>query len=324
MITRRSILSAGAVLPLVAGGGTEAADVAPASLGPMRAVTTTTADLGAVRAAYERYLGYRVVEQGRVSAETAHGWGAPAVAGARLMIMAPESGEATLLRFVEQGQPDGFRPMTTLGWNSTEIIVQSSDALAERLKDSPFRIVGPPRDLSSSSDIHAMQAIGPANEMLYLTSVKRPLPGRDMPIAEAFVGRAFIAVAGGHDIAAMAAFYRDTFGNPTSPPFATPIHSLSAQNGAPPDTQYELAVTTLGGGTKLELDQYPATALPRPRPPGGLPVGMALVSFDCAGFGRFIDRMAAAPHPSQIGPFKGPRVGVLTGAASEWIELIET
>jgi hypothetical protein len=290
----------------------------------MRAVTTTAADLGAVRAAYERYLRYRVVEEGHVSVETAQGWGAPAVAGARLMIMAPESGQATLLRFVEQGQPDGFRPMTTLGWNSTEIIVQSSDAVAERLKDSPFRVVGPPQDLSLSSDIHAMQAIGPANEMLYLTSVKRPLPGRDMPTAQAFVGRAFIAVAGGHDIAAMAAFYRDTFGNATSAPFTTPIHSLSAQNGMPPDTPYELAVTTLGGGTKLELDQYPATALPRPRPPGGLPVGMAIVSFDCAGFGRFVDRMAAAPHASQIGPFKGRRVGILTGAASEWIELIET
>ncbi len=324
MITRRSVLGAGAALSLLADKDVHAADAEPALLGPVRAVTTTAADLESVRAAYERYLGYIVVERGRVPARTAQGWGAPAVAGARMLIMRPSAGQATLLRFVEQAMPADFKPMTTLGWNSTEIIVQSSDAVAERLNGSPFRIVGRPRDLASSADIRAMQAIGPANEMLYLTSVKRPLPGRDMPTAEAFVGRAFIAVAGGHDLAAMAAFYRDTFGNLTSAAFKSPIHSLSAQNDLPPETVYELAVTTLGGGTKLELDQYPATAAPRPRPPGGLPVGMAIVSFDCAEFDWFVARMVAAPHASEIAPFKDRRVGVLSGAASELVELIET
>ncbi len=323
MITRRLVLSGGAVSPFLAAAGARAADTAPPLLGPIRAVTTTAADLEAVRTAYEQYLGYKVVDRGHVGAATAAGWGAPAVAGAPLMIMAPPAGQATLLRFVEQPMPAGFRPMTTLGWNSTEIIVQSSDAVAERLKDSPFRIVGPPRDLSSGSDIHAMQAIGPANEMLYLTSVKRPMPGRDMPTAEAFVGRCFIAVAGGHDIAAMAAFYRDTFGNVTTDPLTLPIHALSGENGMPQDTRYKLAVTQLGGGTKLELDEYPPNALPRPRPPGGLPVGMAIVSFECAAFDRFTSRMVAPPHVGEIGPSRGKRVGVLAGAATELIELFE-
>jgi hypothetical protein len=322
MITRRLVVGGGAAAPLLTGGRSHAADAAPALLGAIRAVTTTAADLEAVRASYEQYLGYRVVERGHVGARTAAGWGAPAVAGARLMIMAPAAGQATLLRFVEQPMPAGFRPMTTPGWNSTEIIVQSSDAVALRLQTSPFRIVGPPRDLSSSSDIRAMQAVGPANEMLYLTSVKRPMPGRDMPTAEAFVGRAFIAVAGGRDIAAMAAFYRDTFGNVSTTPFNTPIHSLSTQNDLPPDTRYNLAVTQLGGGTKLELDEYPASAKPRPRPPGGLPVGMAIVSFDCPAIDRFTTRMIAAPHAAEIGPFMGRRVGVMAGAAGELIELI--
>ncbi len=298
--------------------------MAPARLGPIRAVTTTAADLEAVRAAYERYLGYVVFSRGRVPGSTARGWGAPAVAGARMLILSPPAGQATLLRFVEQPMPVGFKPMTTLGWNSTEIIVRSSDAVAERLRESPFRIVGPPRDLASSSDIRAMQAIGPANEMLYLTSIRRPMPGRDMPVAEAFVGRAFIAVAGGHDIGAMAAFYRDTFGNVTTPPMNSPIHSLSAQNNLPFDTRYDLAVTQLGGGSKLELDQYPPGAPTRPRPPGGLPVGMTMVSFDCAAFDSYADRMVAPPHAAEVGPANGRRVGVVSGAVGELIELIET
>jgi hypothetical protein len=325
MTTRRSVIAAGLALPMAAGRlrAAWAEGAAPGRLGPIRAVTTTVADLGAVRGAYQTFLGYHVVDEGRVSRQTAKGWAAPAVEGARFLIMAPEAGQPTLLRFVEQPQPPDFAPMTTLGWNSTEIIVQSSDAVAERLKTSPFRIVGPPRNLSSSADIRAMQAVGPGNEMLYLTSLSRPLPGRDMPTAEAFVGRAFIAVVGGHDIAAMAAFYRDTFGNVTSTPFNAPIRSLSAQNHLPEDTRYDLAVTALGGGTKLELDQYPAAAQPRQTPPGGLPSGMAIVSFECSDFDRFKDRMHAPPHPSQIAPFKSHQVGLMAGAAGELIELIE-
>jgi hypothetical protein len=215
--------------------------------------------------------------------------------------------------------------MTTFGWNSTEIIVQDPDALETRLQASPFRIVGRPKFLASSAEIRAMQAIGPANEMLYLTAVVKPLPPeRDMPTAEAFVGRCFIAVLGGPDIATMSDFYLKTFGRPTSPPFNSPISTLSVQNGRPADTRYDLAVTQLGGGTKLELDHYPAGAGPRPRPPGGLPVGMSMVSFECRDLDRYAKMMAARPTPSQpAGPFHGRRSGVVTGSAGELIELIE-
>jgi len=294
-------------------------------LGPIRAVTTTAADLAAVQGAYEAVLGYRVVEHGAVSAETAMGWGAPAVAGRKILVMRPATGEPTFLRFVEQAQPAGFRPMTTLGWNATEIIVQDCDALAERLKGTAFRLVAPPRPLSSSPEIRAMQAIGPANEMLYLTSVTSPLPAsRDMPTAEAFVGRCFIAVMGGASIPQMADFYQETFGNRTSQPFTTRILSLSIQNDLPPETQYDLAVTQLGGGTKLELDAYPAGATARPRPAGGLPCGMAIVSFDCADIDRFAARLVAPASAARSQPFQGRRTGVISGAAGELIELVET
>ena len=326
MMTRRQALVAGAESGLPGAGEAAASRVPEAALlGPLRTVTTTATDLAAVQVAYETVLGYRVVERGVVSSETALAWGAPKAAGRQSLVMRPAAGEPTFLRFVEQAQPAGFRPMTTFGWNATEIIVQDCDALSERLKGTAFRVVAPPRPLSSSPEIRAMQAIGPANEMLYLTSVTTPLPAsRDMPTAEAFVGRCFIAVMGGPGIPQMAAFYRETFGNVTTPPFNARILSLSIQNDLPQDTHYDLAVTQLGGGTKLELDAYPAGATARPRQAGGLPCGMAMVSFDCAEFDRIAARLVSPAQTAREGPFKGRRTGVMAGAAGELIELVET
>ena len=323
MITRRRALANGMAASVLATGAARGAD-AP-TLGRIRAVTTTAHDLAAVEAAYSRYLGYRLVHRGRVPAATARSWGAPAVAGKGLLEMAPAAGEPTLLRFVEQKAPAGFKPMTTFGWNSTEIIVEDPDALEKRLGNSPFRIVGPPKFLSGSAEIRAMQAIGPANEMLYLTAVVKPLPPeRDMPKAESFVGRCFIAVLGGPDIPTLNAFYTETFGRSASAPFNSPITALSRQNGLPLDTRYDLAVVQLGGGTKLELDSYPRVAGPRPRPPGGLPPGMAIVSFEARAFDRLAGKMAAPPLAAELpGPFQGRRTGVITGAAGELIELID-
>lgn len=292
-------------------------------LGPVRGVTTTAADLASVEAAYTRWLGYRVVERGEVAPETARAWGAPALAGSGLLVLEPESGEPTVLRFVRQEPPPGFKACTTWGWSATEIIVQDAYALAERLADSPFRIVGQPRPLDSSDSIHAMQAIGPAGEMLYFAMVRRPLPGQEMPLARSFVDRCFIAVLGASDLPAAARFYEDAFGAPPRPTFVGRIRSLAGQNGLSPETRFELAVTELPTGSKIEIDQYLDFARARPRPEGGLPAGMAMVTFECRSFDRFTGRMLAPPIDARMPPHEGRRAGVLEGAAGELIELVE-
>ena len=68
-------------------------------------------------------------------------------------------------------------PYTTYGWSASELIVQDVDQLADDLADSPFEIIGPPKNLSFTDDIRAMQVLGPANEILYLTQVKDNVPG---------------------------------------------------------------------------------------------------------------------------------------------------
>ena len=142
-------------------------------LGSIHAVTTTASDLDTVEAAYSHYLNYITVERSKVSEITALSWGAPKVAGREVLVMMPASEEPTFLRFVQQDLPPGYKPLTTFGWNATEILVADTDALEDRLRGSPFHITFPPKELTGLPDIRAMQGLGPAGEMLYLTHIKR-------------------------------------------------------------------------------------------------------------------------------------------------------
>lgn len=326
MMTRRTTIAAAAAsAAALSAGSSYAAGPAPQSrLGPLRGVTTTAADLKVVEEAYAKHLEYRTVHNGALPADMAAAWNAPALAGKPTLVMEPATGEQTLLRFVEQPMPADFKPMTTYGWASTEIILKSCDVLAEKLAGTPFRMVSPPTPLGNSPNIKAFQAIGPANEMLYLTSIEGPLPGRDMPKTTALVGRCFIAVAGMPDRQKAADWYLQTFGNTTGKPMTSRIRSLSRQNDLPvEETVYELSVTECGDGTKIELDQYLDFAKPRPVPAGGLPLGMAMVSFECAHFDDFVGQMIAPPAKSAFGPHKGARIGVMRGLGGELIELVE-
>jgi catechol 2,3-dioxygenase-like lactoylglutathione lyase family enzyme len=291
-------------------GGSPAAESVPAgaTLGAIRGVTITAGDLAAVEQAWTRFMGYRVVQRGSVSAATAASWGAPAVAGQRVLILGPESGEPTFLRFVEQPMPDGYSPAGSFGWSTTEITVQNADTLYARLKSSPFKITGPPRLVPTYSYLRAMQAEGPAGEKLNLTWITETRP--DLAVAKSFVGRCFIVVQGGPDLPASLKFYQDVFGNESSP-----IRDLPT---------IKLAVVKLDDGAKIEIDQYPAAAKPRMRPPGGLPPGVALVTFDCTAFDRQQARFLTPPIEADLEPRRGHRAATLVGPSGELIELIQT
>jgi len=144
-----------------------------------------------------------------------------------------------------------------------------------------------------------MQVLGPAGECLYLTDVSTD---PSLAKARSTVGQVFIVVAGGPDIGAMTGFYAARFEVPVSPPVAVPIGVLNRAHGLAPDSRHALALVTLPEGTRVELDQYPATAGPRPVRAGALPAGISMVSFRVAG---------------------DLATECLTGAAGELIELVE-
>jgi len=294
-------------------------------LNSIRAVTLVAADLEAVERAYVEALDYRVVDRGRIDRRQAMQWGAPAARDSRQLLLQPASAANTFLRIVERPNTDGYRMLHHPGWNANEILVEDPVALAERFahSSSPFRIVGPPTPLDSSPAVIAMQAIGPAGEMNYFTRIP---PGGGTFIktaAAAFVDRTFIVVLGGLSITAMQSFYR-SLGATVTEAYPAKVLVLQEALSLPPDTVTPTALVTLSPGCLIELDELPARVTRRPTRRDDLPPGFALVS---VGIDRLDDvevEWKVAPQVRDEAPYDGRRVGLLEGAAGEWLELVET
>lgn len=287
------------------------------------AVTLSAPDLDAAERAYVKHLHYQVVDRGAVTADLANAWGAPLAQASRYVLLQPQSGAATYLRIVQRPATAGFAAMKTLGWNSNEILVQDVDALAASLKDSAFRIVGDPHPLSSSSTVRAMQVIGPAGELNYLTCIPKEGGTFIKTPAQSFVDRSFIAVLGGASIDKMRMFYQDQLGLTVTPAYGSTVNVLQDAWNLPKDAQTQMALALISPGFLVELDQYPAAATPRPHREGDLPPGMAMVSFTVESLQAIKLPWVVAPAARKAAPYNGRRSGVVHGPAGEWIELVE-
>jgi hypothetical protein len=250
-------------------------------LGAIRRVTITATDLTAIEHAYSEYLEYQVSARGTVTPTEAQAWGAPATAGAATLSMRPAAGDDFEFRFIDSPAYPDYVPLTTYGWNASEIMVQNVDALAPRFADSPFEIVGEPRDLSFSEDIRAMQLRGPADEIVYLTEFKNPVPGLSVPAARSAVDRTFIVILGGASMDQLQEFYNQSFAIPKAPVMESRVTMLSKALGVSIETLYPIAAMTLEGESLIEADEMPAQATPRPHQDGYLPPGIAMVGFAC-------------------------------------------
>jgi len=292
-------------------------------LGRISTVTITTPDLPAAAAAYQRYLGYRVVDDGALGRDVARCWGRPLLAGQRWLLMEPESGAETYLRFVQGPAYVDYEPLACVGWNAAEIIVRDVDALAERLAGSPFRTIGPPATLSFSDKIRAMQVVGPAREVLYLTQIKEQLEAFDTPEAASDVDRVFIVILGGTSLDALQDYYHQQFGVARAPVMPSVVSVISARYGLPSEYKHPIAALQVRGQCYIEADQMPRQVAPRPCDPGQLPPGIALVSFEVE---QLPETLPSALGPAlQIPglPYGGRRARTCVGAAGELIELIE-
>lgn len=296
------------------------------SMGPISAVTIATPELQRMIDTYRLYLGYELVDHGRVSRETANLWGRPGLAGRAFALMLPEGDGRTYIRFVESKLATGYVPFRHMGWNAAELMVQDTDAIAERLADSPFKIIGPPADLSFSDKIRAMQAIGPAQESLYLTSFKEKIAAFDVPDANHFVDRVFIVILGGVSAEGINDFYARHFGVPAAVPVIPAVISvISAAHGLPATTKHNLAAIPLSGQSYIEADTMPSNTLPRVAEDDELPPAIAMVTFEVSSLPAETDelRYVAPPQTLPEAPYHGRRSAVCVGPAGEWIELVE-
>ena len=293
-------------------------------VGPVLLASVLVADLAAAIAAYDEVLTYRPVDAGKVDGDLARSWGAPGVSSNPFAVLAPESGAPGWIRFVEGEVPPDHRPLASTGWAAIEILVEDPDALAARLADSPFDIIGPPAPLRSFPEIKAMQAIGPAGEVLYLTNVPSGGGEQDLPTVQSAVDRVFIVVLGVPDFDHALADFETRFSLPARPARKRGIYFIGPGYGLAVTDPLRMTTIQLAGKSLIQVDEYPADAPPRARANGGLPAGFAMTSFAVPSLAPYLDAALAPPVRPSAAPYEGRAAITLHGPGGALIELIET
>jgi hypothetical protein len=256
-----------------------------AAAGPIQQATLIVHDAAPVLSAYAN-LGLGALRHGAVSVEQAHAWGQPELADCDVVELGTTPNERGLLRLIEvPGTPP--RPTRfSHGWLALEILVRDVDALAKLLPDHGFEVVGPPADLDVSPHIRAMQVVGPAGEMLYLTQVRAPVPPFDIPVSPHwFDGRPFDQHIGPLFIAVMSTPSRantllacTALAPKQSLQFDTKITVLNRALGRTVDSRWPVATTQWAGGCLFEIDEVQDPGLQAPATVGALPAGLAWIS----------------------------------------------
>jgi hypothetical protein len=286
-------------------------------------VTVACSDVEVSARTYRDFLGYEISAQYTVDGPLARFWERPGLVGRRVTMLLPAGSGTTYIRLVETPRDPAYRPFLQMGWNAAELIVQDVDAIAGRLTGSPFRIIGPPADLSFTNQIRAMQVVGPDNEALYLTSCKGHVAGFDMPVAQHFVDRVFIVILGGPSVQELIDFYAREFGVARPPVMPVVISVLSAAHGMPLTTRHDLAALALREQCYIEADAMPQPTRPRGGAEGELPPAIGIVSFAVDALPLQLAQAGAGPAALPNPPYSGRPALLCRGPAGEIIEFIE-
>ena len=299
---------------------------------PLRAQASTTVmsrikyatlgapNLDAVEQAYTKWLGHTVVERSTVSEKIARSWGTPKMAGRPFVLMRPMNGEDVIIRAVETEAIPGYKPMTTLGWNAFEIIVNDVDDLHSRLMDgSPFAHIGGPANLGGGSSIRASQYIGPAGEVLYFNCETGDRDKSNLPLPGEDVGRTNIVILASKDLDETMPIYRAAFGLGQGFVMPTANQLVAEAQGLTEEAKFRLGFITLRErGNAIHFDEYTDGSALRQAADGMLPQACAMVSFNVDNLDAVDADFVAEP----ITEYRG-RSAVFRGPAGELVELIE-
>lgn len=290
----------------------------------LRAATLTVADPEGSARRYVEWFGYRVVEQGRIDAGLAASWAAPRVAGRHFVVLEPASRAAVLLRFIEGDPPASFRPLRTYGWAALEICVEDVLAVNERLRSSPFEIIGPPREIEGLPSIFPMQVMGPDREIVYLTQIRGDMPSYDLPRAASPIDKLFILVLACSDLGASLAWFERHARLALGRKMSIVYTMLAKSFDLPMSDPHEIATMMHGRDVFLELDQYPAGATTRAMAPGDLPPGISLATLVHPEFGA-LPGPWIVPPARRLGSIYGGRLaGTLRAPDGTLLEMVES
>lgn len=286
---------------------------------------STVPDLEQAIRAYRDVLGLAVVEQGELDPGLAAGWGCPGNGGSAYAVLRPGSNAPCWFRLVEQPCHPGFRPTRTYGWAAFETTVEDVWRWPDALPADLFTVVGPPKRLANIEPAFIpMQVLGPGREMIYLNQVLGDLPGTDLPRAAAPVDRIFIVVLATPDREESLAWYCDGLGLERGSDYTIPYSMINMAFDLPEETLTTITMVQAGRLPVVEVDDYPASAGPRPTHPGFLPPGNAMVTLAVRDLDACRVEWITAPAARAGALYEGRRAGTARGPAGELVELVET
>ncbi len=289
----------------------------------LRASTIVVSDLSESLQLYSEYFDYQLIERGVLSPALAESWASPRSAGRPFAVLQPASGEKIYIRLIEQPAIEAFRALRTFGWNAIELCVQDVNAAHERLKDSPFEIIGPPRKNSGLAGIHPMQVKGPDEEVIFLTEIKADVPPFKLPRAASLIDQIFILVIGCSDMEVAANWFADHLGLQDAQDMEIAYTMLAKAYGKDLSTQYKLRTMANDLWIFLEVDQYPDQATARPKHAGMLPPGCAIGTFFVEDFDRLEAKFIKPVHRDSSAIYGGKRAGTLLGPDGALVEIVE-
>lgn len=323
-MTRRATTAA---IGMLAAGARGLSAQTPAD-GPLltryRIATIGAPDLAAVEKMYTADLGLSVREKGRVSDATAASWSAPKSAGRPYILLSSDTSRDVYIRAVEVDPVPGYKALNTVGWNAIEIIIKDIDTLHKKLKQSKFRFIGEPAPLGRYPTIVAMQVIGPAEEVLFLTTETGDASKSSLPVAQSMVDRVFIMVGAAGDLPAMRDWYSGNFNMKPNVINDSGWDVTRQLQGRPVGDKFTTTLLYLKNhGNIMQLDGYPAPAQARPRAPGQLPPGVAMTSFAVPSLDALKVKFLSPPAKLDGAAYNGRRAATAIGAGTELAEFIE-
>lgn len=289
----------------------------------LRCATHVVADLTQACQRYVEWMDYTIVEMGKVDAELAALWQAPASEGRLYALLAPASGAGVYLRFVEGDTQEGYHPIRTYGWAAIELCVTDVEAVNRRMLESPFEVIGPPRDLDGFSTVKPMQVQGADQEVVYLTEILVDGPSHGLPRPQSLIDRPFIMVLACPDLQSSIAWVRDVLGLEVIAPVAIRYSMIAKSFDLPEGEKTEIVTAKWHGQVFLELDQYPPEATARAAHPGALPPGVAITTMAHPDLARLEGHWAVPPTPRDGLLYEGRMVGLLRTPEGALLEIID-
>ncbi|MBU2980040.1 hypothetical protein [Alteromonas sp. C1M14] len=290
------------------------------TLGPVACGTLLCPNLDTLTRAYTDYLDMQVVEEGTISSALADGWAMPQAAGLGYRLLGSKSGY-NWLRIIEDPNCLPAKPIASLGWMSLEVLVEDVYALAEKLRNSPFAFIGEPKALDLSPDIEACQVVGPAGEVLYLTTIRNPVPPFDLPMATCEVDRLFIPVLAVPNRDESTALYH-ALGSESPLNFDTKVTVVNRALGHPIDQRMPVASAQLQQQNFIEVDEVVAFSA-RPTRPCGLCAGITMVSFMVTSLATIKISAKGGVYQSDSITYNNQPAALYQGTGGELIELIQ-